>query len=242
MKKLSHVTTIILTLTFLLGTVILPVSAETMSPAQEPCDSIEAMYNEAKSANQIATNTVASVKDAAGNVISTVEVYKAEPEFAPVLTLQNLLTETTPVVETYVAVASILPGSNTLGNQDGTSNVYGTLTIYYNLKVEGTSSWHLLTSVSGGYSLSGQEGVVVHTQDVVYGCSSLGIGNYRTQRYPGTSRSWSYNTGYTQYAATWEQPSVGAGVKYTCRRGSTDPSTFWYFTINNVISGTSSFV
>lgn len=122
--------------------------------------------------------------------------------------------------------------NSTIGDYDDSLGVYAYVTIYYRTK--GTEpEEYLLTSVSGGYTIVDST-ISVTKQTVTYGCNGTfptAISSQTATKYPGTSSSWSYSTGFTTYV-TDEFAAIGCNNLLNLkRRGST-----WTLRITNNIA------
>ncbi len=125
-------------------------------------------------------------------------------------------------------------GTSQVNGSDETDNVYGYVKVFYDkLSYSSGREDFLITKVSGGYSLSGDDGVSVKSQTVQYASPTQMEPNRGATKYPGTRTSWSYNTGYSGYS----NPLVIVGAKATffCGRPQTSASNYWNFEVSNTI-------
>lgn len=164
----------VLSLVFALLTVVsvvFPVYASSPVVATQEqflLQEIESLFESARVSGTSLPPDLVALKDATGRGgVGHAEVYQIDTTAALSGFLQDGENAKTIVYKVSVPLSR---GSYTLtGNdQDATYNVYGHLTINYT--ASGSPALYLLTRVSGGYSLSGEEGVVVHAQEVMYGC------------------------------------------------------------------------
>ncbi|MDH6402762.1 hypothetical protein M2139_002668 [Enterococcus sp. PF1-24] len=152
------------------------------------------------------------------NTSDIVEITETEDDFNLAKFVDNLFFE-----KAYAATS----GNQTKDGWDSSYGVNGRVTVYYK---KDNSNRYLITSVSGGYS-NYDSSIQITDQSVAVACAGGESSGQKKSFYPGTSSSWSYNTGFSTYVTPAIYAIGGGQVTINLKRNSSR----WSLNVNNIL-------
>lgn len=132
------------------------------------------------------------------------------------------------------SVYAATTGTQKKTGKDSTLGLSGWISVEYKKNNDG--HW-LVTKVTGGYSKS-DASISVTSQSVISGCSGMNTKTQIKEYTPAAAtKSWSFNTGFNQYANNKGMAVGGANLTINMKRGT---KSKWSLTIKNTLfqSGT----